>query len=261
MPHTDRAEQEGTLAERAYRLLKRGILRGEFPEGSFLNEARILSEHAIGRTPFREACNRLHNEQLLEVVPRRGFFVAEPSFRGVRDLLEARVLLEGIAAELAVHRASEDDLAILEKHYREALRAAKRPNGLDSFIEANQKFHLQIAQMTKNRELENLLRGLLERSTRLVYLAASGSLEVPRDIEMLLKPVLSAIRERNPAAARRAVVADISHGQLTALGQDIWSATGHVNENGGTVTGKSTKSERRKRAHLSSFRRTAVQKT
>jgi DNA-binding GntR family transcriptional regulator len=240
----NRSKLEGTLAERAYRLLKRRILRGEFPEGTFLNEARILSEHAIGRTPFREACNRLHNEQLLEVVPRRGFFVAEPSFRGVRDLLEVRVLLEGIAAELAVHRASENDLATLEKHYRDALRAAKTKNGLDAFIDANQKFHLHIARMTQNRELEKLLRGVLERSTRLVYLAASGSLEVPRDIETLLKPVLNAIRDRNSAAARRAVVADISRGQLTALGQDVWSATGSASQNGDPGKRRQAKPER-----------------
>ena len=51
--------RSGTLVERAYRLIKHGILRGEFPEGSFLNEAEILVRCGIGRTPFREACNRL----------------------------------------------------------------------------------------------------------------------------------------------------------------------------------------------------------
>src|SRR5438270_12675320 len=91
----------GTLADHAYKMLKRGILHGEFPEGSFLRESEILSRYSIGRTPFREACNRLHNEQLLEVVPRRGYMVLELTFRGVRDLLETRVLLEGLAARLA----------------------------------------------------------------------------------------------------------------------------------------------------------------
>jgi DNA-binding GntR family transcriptional regulator len=55
-----------------------------------------------------------------------------------------------------------------------ALRAAKE-NAVDALIEANQEFHLQLARMTHNRELEPLVRGLLERSTRLVYLAARGA--------------------------------------------------------------------------------------
>lgn len=218
-----RSQQDGTLADHAYRLLKHGILHGDFPEGMFLNEADILSRHSIGRTPFREACNRLHNEQLLAVVPRRGFFVAELSFRKVRDLLELRILLEGIAAELAAHRATPEELDILEQHYKDALQAARSKSGLDRLIEANQRFHLQIARMTQNQELETALRGILERSIRLVYLAASGSREIPQDIETLLGPILKAIRRGDPAAAHRAILADITRGQLSALGQDAWN--------------------------------------
>src|SRR3982751_3993416 len=128
----------GTLADRAYQMLKHGILHGEFPEGSFLREAEILPRYSIGRTPFREACNRLHNEQLLEVVPRRGYFVPELSFRAVRDLLETRIVLEGIAAELAALRAEPGEVANLENIYKAALKAARTPRGLDTFIESNQ---------------------------------------------------------------------------------------------------------------------------
>lgn len=222
----------GTLADRAYRLIKHGILHGEFPEGAFLIESEILSKYSIGRTPFREACNRLHNEQLLEVVARRGYFVPELSFRGVRDLLELRIVLEGVAAELAALRAEPSEISALERHYKDALKAARTANGLDAFIEANQKFHLEIARMTHNREFETLLRGVLERSTRLVYLAASGSKEVPRDIETLLKPIVDAIRNKNAAAAQKAVVADISRGQLNALGRDVWGNASGARRNG-----------------------------
>ncbi len=226
MPHAlTKPPVRSTQAERAYRLLKHGILHGEFPEGSFLNESQILAGNSVGRTPFREACNRLHNEQLLEVVPRRGFFVPELSFRNVRDLLELRILLEGMAAELAAHRATPGEIDTLDRHYKLALRSAREKSDLDALIEANQQFHLQIARMTQNRELEILLRGILERSVRLVYLAASGSREIPRDIETLLKPVLSAIKKRDAPAAHRAIVADITHGQLSALGQNSWNGS------------------------------------
>jgi GntR family transcriptional regulator, rspAB operon transcriptional repressor len=221
-----------TLAERAYRSIKQGILHGKFPEGSFLVESEILSQFAIGRTPFREACNRLHNEHLLEVVPRRGYFVPELSFRGVRDLLETRIVLEGIAAELAALRAEPAEVDAIDTAYKEAIKAAKTGSGLDAFIEANQKFHLQIARMSHNAEFEGLLRGVLERSTRLVYLAAQSSQEVPRDVEILLKPIVDAIRRRDAVAAHDAVVRDITQGQLNALGRDVWGAGAGVRRNG-----------------------------
>lgn len=223
-------QNKGTLADRAYRLMKHAILRGELPEGSFLEESEILTRYSIGRTPFREACNRLHNEQLLEVVPRRGYLVPELSFRGVRDLLEARILIEGVAAELAARRAEPNEIAALDKYYAQALRAA-RGNAVDALIEANQEFHLQIARMTHNRELEVLLRGVLERSMRLVYLAASGARQVPRDVETLLKPIADAIRKKNGAAAHKAVVADITQGQLNALGREVWETSTNVEKN------------------------------
>ncbi len=253
----DPSQSSATLAERAYRALKHGILHGEFPEGRFLRESEILAKNSIGRTPFREACNRLHNEQLLEVVPRRGYRVAELSFRSVRDLLELRILLEGAAAELAALRASPGEVSILEKHYRNTLRSARARSGLDTLIEANQAFHLQVARMTQNRELETMLRGILERSIRLVYLAASRSRKVPHDIESLLRPVLEAIREKDVPAARNAIVADITRGQLSALGQDSWSflpvpygqdgasSSGSKGESEPSRQGKPAKSKRR----------------
>lgn len=211
-----------TLAEFAYRELKHGILHGEFPEGSFLNEAEVLKRYKIGRTPFREACNRLHNEQLLAAVPRRGYYVPELTFRGVRDLLETRIVLEGVASELAATRAEATEIEQLRGCYQEALEAAREMGGLDHLIDSNQRFHLQIARMSHNRELEGLVRGVLERSIRLVYLAASSSRQVPRDVETLLKPILDAIETRDAAAAHKAVIADITSGQLSALGRDFW---------------------------------------
>lgn len=225
MPPAAKAKRtSGTQAERAYGLIKQGLLQGEFAEGSFLLESEILNRLKIGRTPFREACNRLHNEHLLEVVPRRGYYVPEPSFRAVRDLLEIRIALEGIAAELAALRAEPAEVNELEAMYKEVLLASTRADSIGQLIEANAKFHLQIGKMTHNRELETMLRGLLERSTRLVYLAASSSREIPKQVERLMRPIVAAIRSKDPTAAHYAVVEDIRQGQLNALGTDIWSS-------------------------------------
>lgn len=225
MPRAKVTNLGETLAERAYRELKHDILHGGYPEGSFLSESDVLRRYKIGRTPFREACNRLANEQLVAAMPRRGYYVPELTFRGVRDLLESRMILEGIAAELAATRAEDFEIEQLRGYYAEARRAAGETRSLDALIDSNQKFHLQIGRMSHNGELEGLVRSVLERSVRLVYLAASSSRQAPRDVETLLKPIMDAIQARDPEAAHRAVVADISSGQLSALGRDFWGQT------------------------------------
>ncbi len=57
--------------------------------------------------------NRLHHEGLLEVLPRHGYLIPEMSFHAVRDLFEARILMEGIIAELAALRSSAAEVKTL----------------------------------------------------------------------------------------------------------------------------------------------------
>lgn len=212
----------GTLADQAYQLLKQSILRGEFEEGSFLSESEVTARFKIGRTPFREACNRLHNEQLLEVVPRRGYLIPEMSFRAVRDLLEARLILEGVIAELAAARADAAQVSEFERLYRTALQLARAKAAIEEQVQSNIAFHLHIARMAHNRELEALLQGVLDRSTRLFYMIVRSSPTLERDFKDWLKPIVEAVRKKDAAAAHKAVIADITHGQMNVLGRDLW---------------------------------------
>src|SRR5579872_1698148 len=98
-----------TQTEKAYAALKKAILRGEIEEGVFLSESDIMRRYGIGRTPYREACNRLHHERLLEVVPRRGYLVPELSYEAVCAIFETRLILEGAIAELACARVTDQD--------------------------------------------------------------------------------------------------------------------------------------------------------
>ena len=212
-----------TLADQAYRLIKQAILRGEFAEGAFLSEAELTKRFKIGRTPYREACNRLHNEQLLEVVPRRGYFVPEMSFRAVRDLLETRLILEGIAAELAAQRAEPAQLTEFDKLKQAVIAQAKAtPVNLEALVAANTAFHLHLARMAHNRELETILRGVLDRSTRLFHLVVRASAAPAKEVAPLLEPIVDAVRAKDPQAAHAAVIKDITHGQMNVFGRDLW---------------------------------------
>src|SRR5712692_3276153 len=113
-----------TQTEKAYAALKKAILQGEIVEGVFLSESEIMKAYRIGRTPYREACNRLHHEGLLEVVPRRGYLIPEVSFHAVRDVFEMRLILEGAVAELAAARASDQDIGELEDLVNKPLSSA-----------------------------------------------------------------------------------------------------------------------------------------
>ncbi|PYT84720.1 MAG: hypothetical protein DMG40_00900 [Acidobacteria bacterium] len=209
-----------TLTEKAYACIKEGIVRGEIEEGVFLSEKEIMKRYRIGRTPFREACNRLHHEHLLEVVPRRGYLVPEMSLQEVRDLFELRVLVEGAIAELAATRANAweiDELAQLADQ-RSSFGISR--HGDYDRAETNTNFHLYLAGMAHNRELMRLEKSVLERTKRLAYNVArsTGVRDQEMNLRSLHRPIVEAIRRKDRVAARRAVIHDIQQAQTILVG-------------------------------------------
>ncbi|MBZ5584026.1 MAG: GntR family transcriptional regulator [Acidobacteriia bacterium] len=217
MARRNKQSPRTTQTERAYGALKRAILRAEIPEGVFLSEAEIIERYGIGRTPFREACNRLHLEGLLEAVPRRGYLVPELSFHAVRDLFEARLILEAAIAELAAVRASEADIEELEGIAGVPVR--KPGPDPEETVERNSRFHLRLARITQNRELARILGGILDQTRRLMYLELCSSRPHASAPLELHRAVVSAIRKRDPAAARKAVLRDITEAQSATFGR------------------------------------------
>jgi DNA-binding GntR family transcriptional regulator len=207
-----------TLTEKAYHGIKRAILMGEISEGTFLSETEIRRNLGIGRTPFREACNRLHNEQLLEVVPHHGYFVPELSFRAVRDIFETRLILEAAVAELAATRAEPGQIKELEAIGKEVLSYIDSPNEYEKVVKGNTKFHLCLAKMTQNRELFELARKIHEQTERLSFLEYRRAGFKKKLTLILHGPIIEAIRKRDPVAARKAVIRDIAEAQVITMG-------------------------------------------
>lgn len=207
-----------TKAEKAYEALRHAVLQGEIQEGTFLSEAEITRRFGIGRTPYREACNRLHHEGILEVVPRRGYLVPELSFHTVRNLFELRLILEGSSAELATLRAGDAEIEELERFTGKSDARARDGCDAREIIGLNNEFHLRLARMSKNQELVRLVRHLLERTARLMYIELQWSpASAPADAFKLHLPVIAALRRRDRAAVRQALIDDISDAQNVTL--------------------------------------------
>jgi DNA-binding GntR family transcriptional regulator len=200
-----------SLTERAYRTLRAGVLRGEFKEGMFLTEADARSKFQIGHTPFREACNRLLHEGLVESMPHRGYFVAQMSLQKVRNLFETRTLIESQAVELAASRATPIQLQQMAAFLKEPVIHTHPTDPMDALVRANSRFHRALAEMTQNDEIVRVVENVLDRAARLVYLSKS---EEPNfDVHELHRPIFNAIRKRNGKLARKLLISDLRSGQ------------------------------------------------
>lgn len=95
------------MSANAYELLKSEIVSGKRKPGEIFEEKRFAAQLGVSRTPVREAVLRLAREGLLVVMPRRGTVISNISMENIRQLYEARVMLEPQILRIAAKRADK----------------------------------------------------------------------------------------------------------------------------------------------------------
>ena len=135
------------------------IAMGEFPPGMRLDEAPLLAEFGVSRTPLREALIQLASLGLVDIRPRRGAIVAEVSPQRLIEMFEVMAELEAMCARLAARRMTEDEQrAILAAH--KACKVAADSRSADAYYYANEKFHFAIYAASHNAYLAEHARAL-----------------------------------------------------------------------------------------------------
>ncbi|CAN5647721.1 GntR family transcriptional regulator [soil metagenome] len=160
-----------SLGEQAYERIRRMIVRLDLAPGAVIAEDDLQTRLGIGRTPIREALQRLAREQFVTVVPRRGAFVTGIDVDELALLYETRAVLEPYAARLAASRGTEAAhwapmVAALDRAGRPDVRA-------DELIDIDQRCHELIWAAAGNRFLTDTLDTLYAQSDRVwhMYLA------------------------------------------------------------------------------------------
>ena len=176
------------------------------PPGSVVHEARLREELVIGRTPIREALQRLALENLVRSIPHRGTFVTDVNISDLARITEVRVVLEPHAARLAAERLMGADRPAI----RELLDVLEAGGASDQreLMRLDQQIHRQIYRAARNSFLENTLERYLNLSLRLWYLVVDNEVRlreaVAEHVE-LLRAVLAGDGSRAEDGMRRHV--------------------------------------------------------
>src|ERR1700720_2400274 len=132
-----------SLTEQAYRLIEEQIVTLRLKPGDILSEQMLSASFRIGRTPIREALQRLAREGLVTILPRKGVLVSDINPRNQLLLLEVRRELERLLCRAGAERAT--------RQQRETMREIA--DGMDAAAKAND----DIAFMRLDRELNELM--------------------------------------------------------------------------------------------------------
>ena len=89
---------KSSLAGEAYAIIESMLVTMKLAPGSMVSEGELIRITGIGRTPVREAIQRLAVQDLLQVIPRKGLMVTAVSRSSMLHLLEVRKPLENLIA-------------------------------------------------------------------------------------------------------------------------------------------------------------------
>lgn len=208
-----------SLGDRVYQALRDEIVFLELPPGTPVREVEVAQRLGVGRTPVREALQRLAMNYLVELLPGRGAFVAPISLPDLVKISEIRLNLEGFAAASAATRASAADREVL-RGLRDKIRRVTEETPRAELISLDQDVHRAIYNATHNAFLEDALNRYLNLTLRawvLVLDSVGGVAEMVDEHASLLDAVIEGDAEKAGALAREHIT-DFENDFRTALG-------------------------------------------
>lgn len=202
-----RRDNQYSRSETAYRLIKDRIVTLDLAPAAVLNESELMDELQLGRTPIREALQRLALENLVVILPRRGTIVADLNFSDLQKIFELRLELEVYAARLAAARAQPDQVAAMEALFADADNVI-RSGDHRQLIVLDHAAHRLLAEATQNEFLLDTLERLYTHVLRLWHVSLDKVGRLPEAIEEhrnIIAAVKAGDGERAAAIMRRHV--------------------------------------------------------
>ncbi len=194
-------------SEEAYHRILERIVCLEMPPGSVVNEAHLREELKIGRTPIREALQRLARENLVRSIPHRGTFVTDVNITDLARITEVRVVLESHAARLAAEKLAAADREAIEE-LLELLRQGYVTDQQD-LMQLDQRIHRTVYRAARNPFLEATLDRYFNLSLRLWYLVLDREVRLREAVDEhveLLQAVLAGDGDLAETIMRRHVI-------------------------------------------------------
>jgi DNA-binding GntR family transcriptional regulator len=206
------------LRDHVHEHLRRAIIAGELPAGSWLNERAMAEQLGVSTTPLKEALRRLESEGLVATEPRRGVRVTFDAGQA-EEMGLARAALEGMIARMAADRIDPAGVERL-REVTGRMTQATQAGDVAATIDLNEEFHDAIHDISGCRYLHRLMVGqrIYVHTARAVIL--SDAEERTRALGEHVS-IFDALARRDPEGAERCmrdhVLRSVRHHVKTAF--------------------------------------------
>ena len=215
-----------TVQDRVYGVLRDRLMRGGFEPGQKLKIAELATALGTSAMPVREALNRLAAERAIESMPNRSVRVPSLSKDSLRDLMDTRYAVEGLAVARAAANMDEPTLLLLGQ-----IIAAQSETDAEHVSEAsaeqNRAFHFTIYRKSGSSVLLPIIESLwLQFGPYLRVASERFDGREGRGTNFHIE-IVDALSRGDAAAARRALESDIGRAfELVMTDHSFWQEQG-----------------------------------
>lgn len=199
--------------------LRRLILTLELEPGQVVSESALMKRYGWGRTPLREAFQRLAEQSLVQIIPRQGLIITPLSVFDFVAMMDAMAMVIGPAAALACQRLDNTELEHLEKIVAQSEIAAEQRDFV-TVAEQDYEFHRTLAEATGNRYLRDYLLRLHQCATRFNFASWQRDAQATPSMQEHHQ-IIAALRARDSAGARQVMLDHIQNARNRVLGPPL----------------------------------------
>jgi len=167
-----------SLTDLAYLQLEEMIVTLKLAPGQVVSESELSLATGIGRTPIREALQRLAREKLVNILPRRGIVVSEINVKSQLRLLEVRRELERLISRSAARRATDEERAQFADLAKRFERSAKTDDDV-AFMRADREFNELCSAASHNEFAAGAMSLMHSLSRRFWYIHYKQAADMP----------------------------------------------------------------------------------
>ncbi len=191
-----------------YEKIVAAILEHRLHPGTKLVEERLADIFKVSRARIREVLARLAHEQIVELIPKRGAYIAQPTIEQAIDIFEARRLIEPAVVHRLIETLTIEGVSQLRQHL--ALEEnARRREDKRAIVRLSGEFHTLLAELAGNGALARTMRELSTLTCLIIFLYDTPTATSCRVDEH--GAIVDAVARRDAAAAGRLMLEHLAH--------------------------------------------------
>lgn len=180
-------------SDNVYEKIKELIITAELRPGQLVVETELMDRFKIGRTPIREALNKLSWEEQVRIIPRKCILVSEFPLDKMESIYQFRSTLTNLEGELASKTRTKEEI----ENLRKIVEDLRKEKDVVKKVMLEREFHRSISKMTKNSILEKSMNNITDFCIRFMFLNKEHLNTINDDVIKECEKIIDSIESGN----------------------------------------------------------------